>query len=134
MSITSRSSSSEAGAVTNGSPYNVTGKGSITINADGSYSFTPAANFNGSFPVITYAITDGSGTNDTSTLSITITPGDDQVSDANETLSVADDSSANTGNLITGTASPDGPVSIISFSTAGACAYTHLTLPTTLRL
>ena len=37
------------------------GQGTLTLNADGSYTFTPAANWNGAFPVVTYTVTDGSG-------------------------------------------------------------------------
>ncbi|QDE29861.1 cadherin-like domain-containing protein [Shewanella polaris] len=43
----------------------------------GVYTFTPVANYNGAVPVITYTLTDGSGANDTSTLSLTVTPVND---------------------------------------------------------
>ncbi|MGL5468473.1 MAG: Ig-like domain-containing protein, partial [Shewanella sp.] len=51
----------------------------FTLNANGNYSFTPAANYNGSVPVITYVLTDGSGPTVTSTLTINVTPVDDPV-------------------------------------------------------
>ncbi|HEY0858134.1 MAG TPA: Ig-like domain-containing protein, partial [Albitalea sp.] len=35
------------------------GIGDLTLNADGSYLFTPAADYNGPVPVITYTVTDG---------------------------------------------------------------------------
>ncbi|RBQ11287.1 tandem-95 repeat protein, partial [Pedobacter miscanthi] len=56
-----------------GSPFTVPGVGSITINADGSYSFTPASNYNGAVPVFTYTISDGNGGTATGTLTINIT-------------------------------------------------------------
>jgi T1SS-143 domain-containing protein len=53
------------------------GVGTLVINTNGSYTFTPNANYNGTVPVATYTLTDGSGANDTSTLSITVTPVND---------------------------------------------------------
>ena len=45
---------------------------SITIAADGSYTYTPAANFNGTDDSVDYTVTDGSLT-DVGTLNITVT-------------------------------------------------------------
>ncbi|WP_082884503.1 VCBS domain-containing protein, partial [Achromobacter insolitus] len=44
-----------------GATANIVGVGSIFINADGSYVFTPNANWNGVVPQITYTVTDGTG-------------------------------------------------------------------------
>jgi Domain of unknown function (DUF4347)/Bacterial Ig domain/Bacterial Ig-like domain len=119
VSIASFSIAGETGTFTLGSAYSISGVGSLTVSSDGSYSFTPAAHYNGTVPVISYQVTDGSGTDDTSTLSITVTPVNDNFTDANETLSIAEDSGTSSGNLLTGTTSVDGPVSIASFSIAG---------------
>ncbi|MCU8080210.1 tandem-95 repeat protein, partial [Shewanella sp. SM103] len=89
----------------------------LTVNANGTYSFEPAANWNGNFPVVTYTVTDGVST-DTSTLNIGVTPVTDGFTDADETLTVAEDSGVTNGSLLTGT-SVDGPLSIQSFSVAG---------------
>ncbi|WP_140422791.1 DUF7619 domain-containing protein, partial [Polaribacter haliotis] len=51
-------------------------EGDIIINADGSYTFTPTANFNGTFPQITYTVSDGTSSV-TSTLDLTVTPVND---------------------------------------------------------
>ncbi|MDD2727967.1 cadherin-like domain-containing protein, partial [Malikia sp.] len=75
--------------------------------------------WNGTFPLVTYTVTDGSGTDDTSTLAITVDAVNDDFSDANETVSVLEDSSNHTGHLLTGTNSVDGPVTVKSFSLAG---------------
>ncbi|MBU3593689.1 cadherin-like domain-containing protein, partial [Polynucleobacter sp. 71A-WALBACH] len=93
-----------------GDTVTITGKGDITLNADGSYSFTPAANYNGAIPVITYTLSDDAGltAGDTSTLTITVSPVDDSFTDANESITVAEDSSATTGSVLTGTSSVDG--------------------------
>ncbi|MDP3653396.1 MAG: type I secretion C-terminal target domain-containing protein, partial [Rhodoferax sp.] len=45
----------------------------LTIGSSGAYTFTPNANYNGTVPVATYSMTDGSS-GDTSTLAITVTP------------------------------------------------------------
>ena len=74
-----------------GDTATISGVGTITIETDGSYSFTPAANYNGSVPQVTYTLTDGSGTDDTSTLDISVTPVNDDFTDADETVAVAED-------------------------------------------
>jgi VCBS repeat-containing protein len=59
------------------------GHGTLTLNADGSFTYTPAANFNGT-DSFTYRASDGSLTSDLATVTITVTP----VNDA-PTLAVA---------------------------------------------
>ncbi|MBU3598896.1 cadherin-like domain-containing protein, partial [Polynucleobacter sp. 30F-ANTBAC] len=54
------------------------------INADGSYSFVPVANYTGAIPVVTYVISDGQGGTDTSTLTLTMVPVNDPPLDDNE--------------------------------------------------
>ena len=119
VAIASFSIAGESGSFVLGNAYAISGKGSITINSNGSYSFTPAANFNGSFPVISYSVTDGSGTDDTSTLTITVSAVNDNFTDASESITVLEDSGATTGNLLAGTTSSDGSVVVDSFSIAG---------------
>ena len=102
-----------------GSTATIAGVGTLQIAANGAYTFTPAANYNGPVPVVTYTVTDGSGTDDTSTLTLTVTPVDDSFTDADETVSVLEDSGANLGNVLTGTSSVDGPVTVTQFQVAG---------------
>ncbi|MDE1168681.1 MAG: retention module-containing protein [Pseudomonas sp.] len=92
--------------------------GSLTIAADGSYTFTPAPNWNGTVPTVTYTVTDGSGDNVTSTLNISVTPVDDSFTDASEKVTIDEDHSA-VGNVLTGTSSVDGPVSVVDFTVGG---------------
>ncbi|WP_351089733.1 cadherin-like domain-containing protein, partial [Shewanella sp. S1-49-MNA-CIBAN-0167] len=96
----------------------ITDVGTFSLNTDGVYTFTPAANYNGAVPVITYTLTDGSGTDDISTLTLSVTPVDDSFTDNNETRSLAEDSPQVTGNVIDGT-SVDGPISVTTFTVAG---------------
>ncbi|MEN8619426.1 retention module-containing protein, partial [Shewanella baltica] len=51
----------------------ILGVGSITLNADGNYSFTPAANYDGPVPELTYV----TNTGESNTLTIKISPVDD---------------------------------------------------------
>ncbi|WP_150099933.1 retention module-containing protein [Shewanella loihica] len=117
LSVQSFSIDGVTGPFTLGQAVNINGVGSFTLNADGSYSFTPAANYNGPVPVITYVLTDGSST-DTSTLTITVDPVNDDFTDNNEVINVNEDSGATTGNVIDGT-SVDGELSVQSFSIDG---------------
>ncbi|NRD34032.1 cadherin-like domain-containing protein [Shewanella sp. DC2-4] len=118
LSIQSFSVAGQTGPFTLGTAYVIAGQGTLTVNANGTYSFEPAANWNGNFPVVTYTVTDGVST-DTSTLNIGVTPVTDGFTDADETLTVAEDSGVTNGSLLTGTTSVDGPLSIQSFSVAG---------------
>ncbi|WP_351089791.1 cadherin-like domain-containing protein, partial [Shewanella sp. S1-49-MNA-CIBAN-0167] len=69
----------------------IAGVGTFSLDSDGVYTFTPASNYNGAVPVVTYTLTDGVST-DTSTLSLTVTPVNDDFTDNNETRSIAEDS------------------------------------------
>ena len=72
LTITGYTVAGIAGTPTMGSPFAIPGVGALTINADGSYSFTPEIDYTGPIPVATYTISDGNGGTDTSTLTLTI--------------------------------------------------------------
>ena len=140
-----------------GTTATIANVGTLVIATNGAYTFTPAANYNGTVPTVTYTVTDGLGPNVTSTLNISVTPVNDNFTDASETVSTLEDT-ALTGSVLTDTSSVDGPVSVVNFTigattyTAGSTAtianvgtlviaangaytftpvsYTHLTLPT----
>jgi gliding motility-associated-like protein len=68
----------------NGSPDCLAGKsllinnvGTVVINADGKFNFTPLGNFFGVVPPIDYVISDMEGLRDTATINITVTPVND---------------------------------------------------------
>lgn len=58
-----------------GSSFTLAGKGTFTLNSDGSYSFAPVADWNGSIPTVTYTVSDGNSNGTlTSTLTLTVVP------------------------------------------------------------
>ena len=84
----------------------IPGVGTLRVNSDGSFTFSPVGNFNGAVPTATYTTTDGSGTDDTSTLNITVDPVNDDFTDADESFSVDEDISLS-DSVLTGTSSAD---------------------------
>src|SRR5439155_1368096 len=64
--------------------------GSLTLNANGSFSYTPAANYNGS-DSFTYKANDGTADSNVATVSFTITPVNDLPVAVNDAYSTAED-------------------------------------------
>ncbi|MDV6997695.1 cadherin-like domain-containing protein, partial [Dickeya solani] len=52
------------------------GHGTVVINANGTLTYTPAANYNGS-DTISYTVSDGQGGTATATVTVSITPVND---------------------------------------------------------
>ncbi|MBL4817456.1 MAG: retention module-containing protein [Shewanella sp.] len=88
--------------------------GKLVINADGSYTFTPNENWNGTVPVITYTTNTGS----TATLTLEVTPVDDASILANDSNTVAEDTAA-TGNVLDNDSDIDNDLSVVSFEVDG---------------
>ena len=74
--------------------------GTLVIGANGAYTFTPDANYNGTVPTVSYTVNDGSGTDVTSTLTINVTPVDDSFTDLSESVSTAEDAPVSGLSLI----------------------------------
>ena len=66
-----------------GQTASISGVGTLTIAANGDYTFAPSANYNGPVPVATYTVSDGSLTDD-STLTVSVTPVNDGAPDARD--------------------------------------------------
>ncbi|MDO9268148.1 MAG: Ig-like domain-containing protein, partial [Methylobacter sp.] len=79
-----------AGPFVVGTPYNISGVGSLTLNSNGSYTFTPVANYAGPVPLITYTVSDGSATS-TASLSVSITPVNDAPISTNDSITTTKD-------------------------------------------
>ncbi|MEY2617760.1 MAG: Hemolysin, plasmid, partial [Pseudomonadota bacterium] len=98
----------------------ITGVGTLTINANGSYKFTPAENFYGDLPPITYTVSDGKGGTATATLSITVTSVNDAPVAFNDTVSIAEDSAATTIDVLSNDRDIDGgTLAVTSFTING---------------
>lgn len=80
-------------AGTLGAPFTITNVGSLTLAADGSYSFTPLADYAGPVPVVTYTVSDGWGGTASASLSITLTKVNDAPAGADKTIALSEDSS-----------------------------------------
>jgi VCBS repeat-containing protein len=77
-----------------GSTASIAGVGDVTVNADGSYSFSPAANYSGSVPVITYSVSDGS-ISDTGSLTLAVSAVNDAPVASAEAVTTAKNTSVN---------------------------------------
>ncbi len=91
--------------------------GTLVINSDGSYSFTPAANWSGALPAVTYTTNTGS----TATLTIEVTPADDPSALQNDSGTVNEDEVA-AGNVLANDNDIDDTLSVINFSVNGQTA------------
>ncbi len=113
-----------------GSTATIANVGTLVIAGDGSYTFTPVANYNGTVPTATYTVSDGSITR-TSTLVITVDPRPDATITLNANVT-ADDivSSAEAGSTITlsGTVGGDAKVGDTVTLTVNGKTFTGLVL------
>ncbi len=125
------------GAGTVGTPLTIPGVGSLTIQSTGAYTFTPALNFTGPIPVVTYTVRDSGGLTDTSTLTLSMVPVNDPPVDGDETNTVTEDTTltvpAATGLLANATdVDGDTPLTVSAFTVPGVGAGTvgtPLTIP-----
>ncbi|MGP1719377.1 beta strand repeat-containing protein, partial [Shewanella frigidimarina] len=88
--------------------------GVLIINEDGSYTFTPDENWNGTVPVITYTTNTGV----TATLTIEITPVEDPTVTVNDVVTVSEDTPAS-GNVLDNDSDPDSDLSVVTFEVDG---------------
>src|SRR5262249_48614353 len=96
----------------------IAGVGTLEIDTDGSYTFTPAPGYDGPVPTATYTVSDGQLT-DTAVLTITITPVNDPPVAADDTGTTPEDTTLN-GNVLTNDTDPDGdPVTVTQFEVGG---------------
>src|SRR5204863_4648071 len=62
-------------------------QGTLTLNANGSFTFTPTLNFNGP-ATFTYKANDGTADSNTATVTITVTPDNDPQAASNDSYGV----------------------------------------------
>ena len=66
-----------SGTFVAGQTANIPGAGTLQINPNGTFTFSPVANFAGTIPVASYTISDGRGGTDSGDLRLTMTPVND---------------------------------------------------------
>ncbi|WP_223511101.1 beta strand repeat-containing protein, partial [Pseudomonas sp. GL-B-19] len=118
LSVSSFSVNGVDGSFTAGQTATITGVGTLIIASNGAYTFTPAENYNGTVPTVTYTTNTGS----TSTLDISVTPVNDPSVLTADTNTVDEDHVA-TGNVLTNDHDVDNLLSVATF-TVGGTEYT----------
>lgn len=76
-----------------------TGHGWLYVGADGSISFQPIQNFNGTLPSLSYTIDDGHGGTSTATVTITVTPVNDAPTTAVQNIYTTEDTPTSYGRF-----------------------------------
>ena len=101
-------------AVTSGPSH-----GTVTLNADGSFTYTPNAGYNGS-DSFTYTTTGLFGVTGTATVNIAVTPVNDPPVAVNDTASTNDGSPAIQINVLSNDSDPDGDALTVTGTSGGA--------------
>ncbi|WP_310594089.1 Ig-like domain-containing protein, partial [Flavobacterium sp.] len=107
---------------TAGQTATIPGVGTVVVNANGTYTFTPVANYNGTVPTIEYTATDANGGTDTGKLDITVTAVNDVPVATNETTSTPQDT-PKSGNVLANDTDADGDTLSITTFTVGGVTY-----------
>ena len=89
--------------------------GTLTVDATGAFTFTPAADYDGAVPQVAYTVSDGNGGSASSTLDITITPVNDNPVANPDTVTTNEDTPVS-GNILSNDTDVDGD----SLSVTGA--------------
>ncbi len=95
LTVTAFSVGAQTGTV--GSALSIANVGTVQIDADGTYTFVPVANYSGNVPSIVYTVSNGESTNDSS-LDIYVTPVADALSSENVSV-VIGTALLNTNNI-----------------------------------
>ncbi len=94
----------------------IAGVGSLTIGANGTYTFVPLLDFSGPIPVASYVISDGQGGSDTATLALSMIPNADPDAVNDGPVPVVEDTPVN-GNVLANDTDPNGnPLTVTGFS------------------
>ncbi len=118
LSVTGFTVAGIAGSFTAGQTATITGVGTLNVAANGNYTFTPAANYNGAVPVATYTATDGSASI-TGTLTLNVTPVNDAPIAVNDSATTLEDTPV-AGNVLANDSDGDSALlSVTQFSVAG---------------
>jgi large repetitive protein len=104
-----------------GDPLTVTAasapNGNVAINPDGTITYTPKANFNGT-DTVTYTISDGKGGTSTATVTITVAPVNDPPVAANDAATTSEDTPLVIAPLANDTDSEGDPLTVTAANAA----------------
>jgi CshA-type fibril repeat protein len=131
LTVTQFTIAGVSGTFTAGDTATIPNVGTIVVNADGTFTFTPDANYNGMVPVITYTVSDGNGGTDTGDIKITVTAVNDAPLAVDDIVSTPEGAVA-TGNVLTNDTDSEGnTLSVLSFTIDGTTypAGSIVTLP-----
>ncbi|MFC4723581.1 Ig-like domain-containing protein, partial [Geojedonia litorea] len=106
-------------------------EGDLTINADGSYEFVPAFNYNGPVPQVTYNISDGNGGTSSSTLDITVTLVNETPVAVDDAYTTDEDTSVQLLPLTADTDADGDTLSIVSINGTNLTPGTAQSIPVT---
>ncbi len=107
--------------IVSGVDYNgniVVNAGLITLNTNGTYTFTPSNGFIGTINDISYIIQDPSGLTDAAILNINVLPNNGNTTYANDDANSAPRGSTMTGNILTNDTDPEGNTQTVSSANA----------------
>ncbi|BDB52317.1 hypothetical protein GENT11_06290 [Flavobacterium ammonificans] len=114
-----------------GTSATITGVGTLIVNTDGSFTFTPAANYSGAVPTVTYTARDADGGTGTATLKLAVTPVNDAPVAVDDTVSTPENTAA-TGNVVTNDTDVEGNTKSVTSFTVNGITYqvgTIVTIP-----
>jgi VCBS repeat-containing protein len=98
--VLSNDTDADAGTTLHATVVNGPSNGQLVLNDNGSFTYTPSANWNGS-DSFTYKVNDGTVDGNTAIVNIAVTPVNDPVQAVNDTNSGPEDGGAITGNVLT---------------------------------
>jgi alpha-tubulin suppressor-like RCC1 family protein len=103
-----------------GTTVTIPGVGTVIVNTNGTYTFTPNSNWNGTVPVITYTVSDGEGGRDTETLALIVTPINDNPITVNDDNKVTPEDTPISGNVLDNDSDPEGTtITVTQFTITG---------------
>ena len=104
-----------------GDPLTITAatapNGKVTVNPDGTITYVPNANFNGT-DVITYTISDSKGGTSTATITVTVAPVNDPPVAVNDTAATNEDTPVTVAVLANDTDLDGDPLSVVAATAA----------------
>jgi len=87
--------------------------GSVTVNPDGSLTYSPVGNYNGA-DTITYSVADGKGGTATATVAVTVNPVNDAPVAVDDAVSIVEDNSVTLAPLPNDSDADGDPLTILS--------------------